>query len=251
MRNGMPARRLTMPLAVLLCLVLVASAMAAEPKNIIIMFADGAAPTQWDFGRYSSAVLRQQPFVTTEVVFRQGAMGLLTTSPHGAYVTDSAAAASAMSTGVKVANGSISIAPDGTSPVTVMEAAKAAGKRSRAGDDGDGLRRDTRRVRGALEVAARFAGAGRSAPRRSSPTCSWAAAASTSCRSRWPAASARTARTSSPRFAPRVTTWREIPPSWRARARSCSRSSPKATWTSSSIAIRPGSRRRPRWPPPP
>ncbi len=22
------------------------------PKNIIIMFADGAAPTQWDFGRY-------------------------------------------------------------------------------------------------------------------------------------------------------------------------------------------------------
>jgi len=102
---------------------------AEAPKNIIIMFADGAGPTQWDFGAYSSRVLRGQPFATTDLVFRQGALGLLTTSPHDAYVTDSAAAASAMATGVKVANGAISIAPDGTSPRTVMEAAKAAGKR--------------------------------------------------------------------------------------------------------------------------
>ena len=42
-----------------------------QPKNIIIMFADGAASTQWDFGRYSSKVLRQQPFATTDVVFRE------------------------------------------------------------------------------------------------------------------------------------------------------------------------------------
>src|SRR6266850_6403789 len=56
-------------------------------------------------------------------------MGLLVTSPHGAYVTDSAAAASAMATGFKVANGAVSITPDGKSPRTVMEAAKAAGKR--------------------------------------------------------------------------------------------------------------------------
>jgi alkaline phosphatase len=131
MRDRQLPRLLAAPLAVLLGLVLVSSAVAAAdlPKNIIIMFADGAAATQWDFGRYSSTVLRRQPFVTTEVVFRQGVMGLLTTSPHGAYVTDSAAAASAMSTGVRVANGSISMTPDGASPATVMEAAKAAGKR--------------------------------------------------------------------------------------------------------------------------
>lgn len=104
-------------------------AVAQPPKNIIIMFADGAAPTQWDFGRYSSTVLRRQPFVTTDVVFRQGAMGLLVTSPHGSYVTDSAAAGSAMATGFKVANGAVSITPDGQAPRTVMEAAKAAGKR--------------------------------------------------------------------------------------------------------------------------
>jgi len=134
--DSAPRRSLTATLAaiVVVLLLLVAgpagpAAAADLPRNIIIMFADGAAPTQWDFGRYSSRVLRQQPFATTDVVFRQGVMGLLATSPFDAYVTDSAAAASAMSTGSKVRNGAISITPDGSSPRTVMEAAKAAGKR--------------------------------------------------------------------------------------------------------------------------
>jgi len=99
------------------------------PRNIIIMFADGVAPTQWDFGRYSSRVLRNQPFVTTDIVFREGALGLLATSPLGPYVTDSAAAASAMSTGVKTENGAVSVTPDGKPLRTAMQAAKAAGKR--------------------------------------------------------------------------------------------------------------------------
>jgi alkaline phosphatase len=120
----------TIWLLLLLHAIAVSSASAQQqPRNIIILIADGAAPTQWDFGRYSSRVLRQQPFVTTDVLFRQGALGLMTTSPHGVYVTDSAAAGSAMATGVKVANGAVSITPDGKSPRTVMEAAKAAGKR--------------------------------------------------------------------------------------------------------------------------
>ena len=103
--------------------------LVRTPKNIIIMFADGAAPTQWDFGRYSSKVLRQQPFLTTDHVFREGTVGLLVTAPHGAYVTDSAAAGSAMATGFKVENGVVSISPDGKSVPTAMEAAKAKGKR--------------------------------------------------------------------------------------------------------------------------
>jgi len=99
------------------------------PKNIIILFADGATSTQWDFGRYSSKVLRQQSFVTTDVVFKEGALGLLSTSPSNAYVVDSAASASAMSTGYKVENFVVSVTPDGKSVVTAMEAAKARGKR--------------------------------------------------------------------------------------------------------------------------
>jgi alkaline phosphatase len=131
MRQRNLTRRAAAVLALAACaLVSVHAAGAAElPRSIIIMFADGAAPTQWDFGRYSSQVLRHQPFATTDVVFRQGAMGLLTTSPHGRYVTDSAAAASAMAIGFKVENGKISRTPDGQAPRTVMEAAKAAGKR--------------------------------------------------------------------------------------------------------------------------
>ena len=101
----------------------------AVPKNIIILFADGTAPVQWDFGRRSSELLRQQSFATTQVMFREGTLGLLSTQPHGPYVTDSAAAASAMSTGFKVENGAVSITPDGKPQTTLMQAAKAAGKR--------------------------------------------------------------------------------------------------------------------------
>jgi alkaline phosphatase len=101
----------------------------SQPRNIIIMFADGVAPTQLDFGKYSSRVLRGQSFATTDVVLREGVLGLLNTSPHGPYVTDSAAAASAMATGYKVENGAVSITPDGKPQRTVMQAAKAAGKR--------------------------------------------------------------------------------------------------------------------------
>ena len=98
------------------------------PKNIIIMFADGAAATQWDFGRYSSKVLRQQSFVTTDVVFKEGALGALITSPSNAYATDSAAAGSAMSTGFKVNIGALAITPDGKPVQTAMELAKSKGK---------------------------------------------------------------------------------------------------------------------------
>jgi alkaline phosphatase len=100
-----------------------------QPKNIIIMFADGASSTQWDFGRYSSQVLRNQPFVTTDVVFKGGSLGLLSTHPSDAYVVDSAAAGSAMSTGFKVNNAAIAVTRDGKSVPTAMEVAKAKGKR--------------------------------------------------------------------------------------------------------------------------
>lgn len=99
------------------------------PRNIIILFADGTTFSQWSFGQYSSRVLRQQSFAVTDVVLREGVSGMLSTSPADAYVTDSAAAASAMSTGFKVNNGAISITPDGRPQRTLMQSAKSAGKR--------------------------------------------------------------------------------------------------------------------------
>ena len=131
-----PARRLWLALGSALVLALAGCSTTGgpggsgqAPRNIIILFADGVAPTQWDFGKYSSRVLRGQAFATTDVVFRDGVLGLLSTHSHDSYVTDSAAAASAMSIGHKVMNGAVSITPDGKPQRTVMQAAKAAGKR--------------------------------------------------------------------------------------------------------------------------
>jgi alkaline phosphatase len=100
-----------------------------QPENIIILFADGTTSSQYEFGRYSSQLLRQQPFAITDVVMANGNFQLMKTESANYFVTDSAAAASAMSTGQKVNNGAISVTPDGKSPVTLMKFAKDNGKR--------------------------------------------------------------------------------------------------------------------------
>lgn len=100
-----------------------------KPKNIIILFADGTTSSQYEFGRYSSALLRQQSFAVTDVVMAKGHYQLMKTESANYFVTDSAAAASAMSIGYKVNNGAISITPDGKTPPTIMQAAKEVGKR--------------------------------------------------------------------------------------------------------------------------
>ncbi len=102
---------------------------AGTPKNIIIMFADGTAPTQLEFGKYTARHLRNEGFAVTDIMLREGTLGLLSTHPANAFVTDSAAGASAMSTGRKVDNFAISMTPDGQSHTTLMQAAKARGKR--------------------------------------------------------------------------------------------------------------------------
>lgn len=84
------------------------------------MFADGTTSSQHEFGRYSSALLRQQPFVVTDIVMAKGRYQLMKTESANYFVTDSAAVASAMSTGYKANNGAISIAPDDNTPPTMM-----------------------------------------------------------------------------------------------------------------------------------
>ena len=101
----------------------------AMPKNIIILFGDGAAATQWELGRYTSRELRNRSFAVTDVVFKQGTLGLMATHSADSAVTDSAAAATAMATGYKTNNDMAGVTPDGKAVRTVMEAAKASGKR--------------------------------------------------------------------------------------------------------------------------
>src|SRR3712207_7701864 len=56
-----------------------------------------------------------------------GQMGTMSADPTS-FVTDSAAAASAIATGVKTHNGSVSIDPDGRERPTILELAKASGR---------------------------------------------------------------------------------------------------------------------------
>ena len=100
-----------------------------RPKNIIILFADGTTSNQYEFGRYSSELLRKQSFAVTDEVMAKGQYQLMKTESANYFVTDSAAAASAMSTGYKADNGAISVTPDGQSPPTLMQVAKDSGKR--------------------------------------------------------------------------------------------------------------------------
>src|SRR5688500_16366980 len=82
---------------------------AQRPRNIIVLYADGVAITQLEFGRYSARALRNSGYAVTDTVLHQGSIGFLTTHPHEAFATDSAATASAMSTGVKTTIGAIGV----------------------------------------------------------------------------------------------------------------------------------------------
>jgi alkaline phosphatase len=121
--------RLLAVLAVFLVVLSAPVAAQQQPKNVIVLFADGTAVTQWELGRYSSRVLRNTGFAVTDTVFHRGTLGFLTTHPYEAFATDSAATASAMSTGVKTTIGAIGVGPDGKPARTAAEVAKAQGKR--------------------------------------------------------------------------------------------------------------------------
>ncbi len=118
---------LWLPLA--LSLASQAQAAPERPRNVIILFADGAAMTQFEFGAYTARKLRGQDYALFDHVIANGSLGLMSTFSNDAFVTDSAAAASAMSTGHKVNNGAIATSPQGKALTPLMLAAKRAGKR--------------------------------------------------------------------------------------------------------------------------
>ena len=106
-----------------------ASRDSAKPKNIIILFADGVASSQLEVTRYASRHLRNENFTITDTVLKDGYLALITNYPEDAFITDSAAAGSAMSTGVKTKLEMVAMNPQAQPVETVMEAAKAKGKR--------------------------------------------------------------------------------------------------------------------------
>ncbi|ARK31827.1 alkaline phosphatase [Halalkalibacter krulwichiae] len=88
-------------------------------KNVILMIPDG----------FSSAhAANYRIFKEGEFVLDSILVGMMKTHSKNSWVTDSAAAGTAMATGVKTRNGFIGIDEDGNSLKTILEAAKEEGK---------------------------------------------------------------------------------------------------------------------------
>ena len=103
-----------------LCLFVALFAQAA-PKNILLFIGDGMGLSQVTAGKVAKGTLEMERCPVT---------GLVTTWSANQLVTDSAAAGTALATGVKTKNGMISQDPDGKKLETVVEFAEEKGKSS-------------------------------------------------------------------------------------------------------------------------
>ena len=125
------------PIATLLLAVLCQSALATEspeninsPQNIIMIVGDGMGPS------YTTAYRMYADDPSTaeveETVFDRLLVGMSSTHPdmETGYVTDSAAGATALSTGVKTYNGAIGVDANQQPVQTVLELAKIQGRKT-------------------------------------------------------------------------------------------------------------------------
>ena len=111
--------RLARPAALLLVLISAASCQHAapkEPKNIIIMISDGTGPSEITLARL---INRNEPLALDEHL-----VGTRQTYSHNKFVTDSAAAATALSSGQLTKNDYVGVDPEYQVIGNVMEAAK-------------------------------------------------------------------------------------------------------------------------------
>ena len=99
------------------------------PKNIIVMFSDGTGIAHLEITRQYNRAIHNEPFFITDTLFNAGSLALVSNPSASSLVTDSAAAGSAMATGAKINNGSISVLPNGAIARSVADMALAKGMR--------------------------------------------------------------------------------------------------------------------------
>ena len=119
------------PIATLLLAVLCQSALAnTAPQNIIMVVGDGMGPS------FTTAYRMYADDPSTaeveETVFDRLLVGMASTHPdmETGYITDSAASATALSTGVKTYNGAIGVDANKQPVQTVLELAKMQGRKT-------------------------------------------------------------------------------------------------------------------------
>lgn len=98
-------------------------------KNIIFMVSDGMSVGTLSMANMLSE-RRDGKLCSWMSLYREGAVsrGLMDTASANSLVTDSSAASSSWGGGVRVNNGSVNVAPDGSRPVPILQKFKAAGK---------------------------------------------------------------------------------------------------------------------------
>lgn len=119
----------------LLAIVLTVAALASAPltpasvdnsvraaRNVILLIGDGMGPAQVEAGRQVAASAGRRLAMDSMPV-----TSLVTTTSAGDRITDSAAAATAMATGHKTANGHLGIGPDGKHLPSITESVRAVG----------------------------------------------------------------------------------------------------------------------------
>lgn len=97
-------------------------------RNVILMIGDGMGVPVVGAAELASRTQRGRSLTLTRL-YQEGAMGLAFTGSANAMITDSAAAATTLATGVKTRNGYVGMGPDGQDLLTVSEAAKESGRR--------------------------------------------------------------------------------------------------------------------------
>ncbi|TWX69076.1 alkaline phosphatase [Colwellia sp. C1TZA3] len=102
----------------------------STPKNIIMIVGDGMGPAYTTAYRYFKDDPKTPKVENT--VFDRHLVGMSSTYPDTQhhYVTDSAASATALSSGTKTYNGAIGVDMDKNAVETVLERAKALGKKT-------------------------------------------------------------------------------------------------------------------------
>ncbi|MCG8422095.1 MAG: alkaline phosphatase [Proteobacteria bacterium] len=101
---------------------------AAPAKNIILIIGDGMGPLQVEAGRIANGGPLAWDALDGPIYFNTDSLTTDRSDDPDSAPTDSAAAATAMATGVRVLNGSLSTAEDGRHLDTVLETARAQGK---------------------------------------------------------------------------------------------------------------------------
>ena len=122
-------RRLLLVHALVITIVLYFSVLsfAGQAKNIILMIGDGMGPAHVQVAWLYATRQLGKNLVMTEVM-DQGQTAYMVNDTADSTVTESAAAAVQMATGVKVLAKSVGIGPDGKVLKTILEMAKEKGK---------------------------------------------------------------------------------------------------------------------------